>query len=244
MARNYSLKLKTVYAPTWEAADPERREKAQSRYEECRARNELLTQQLCREEWLAAELVKVGWRATHPAIVAAWKALEAAARGAVDAPGSQCSAVKCTFLVARGFLWCRLPSGRCLAYGRPQVREVEVPWADKALTPDLREKRPVVTALGVDSQTKQWVRYPLYGGLLFENVVQAIALDLLDNGLALAEEAGYPVVGHVHDEIIAEVPRGFGDVGAFERLICQLPAWAQGLPLTAGGWRGKRYRKD
>ena len=75
-------------------------------------------------------------------------------------------------------------------------------------------------------------------------MVQAIALDLLDNGIEIAEAAGYPVVGHVHDEIITEVPRGFGDLAWFEKEICRLPEWARGLPLTAGGWRGKRYRKD
>lgn len=244
MARNYSLKLGPIFGPAWEAADPERREKAAKRYEECCERNELLTQQLNREEWLGAELVKVGWRATHPAIVASWKTLEAAAREAVEYPGRQVQALKVSFIVARGFLWCRLPSGRCLAYGAPSIREVEVPWADKALTPDLREKRPVVTCLGVDSQTRRLVRYALYGGLVFENVVQAIALDLLDNGIEIAERAGYPVVGHVHDEIITEVPRGWGDLAWFEKAICELPEWARGLPLTAGGWRGKRYRKD
>lgn len=244
MARNYSLKIGPVYAPVWEAADAERRERAVARYEECCGRNELLTQQLTREEWLAAELVKVGWRATHPAICQSWKLLEAGVREAVDFPGTVVTVLRCQYVVARGFLWCKLPSGRCLAYGKPQVRDQEVPWADKSVTPELREKRPVVTALGVDSVTKQWTRYTLYGGLLFENIVQAIALDLLDNGIAKAEAAGYPVIGHVHDEIITEVPRGFGDVGAFERLICELPAWAAGLPLTAGGWRGKRYRKD
>ncbi|SFT25419.1 hypothetical protein [Methylobacterium sp. yr668] len=244
MARNYSLKLGPIFGPAWEAADPERREKVLKRYEECLERGELLTKQLTREEWMGAELVKVGWRATHPAIVASWKELEAAAREAVVSPGTKVQALKVSFLVARGFLWCLLPSGRCLAYGAPSIREVEVPWADKALTPELREKRPVVTCLGVDSQTRRLIRYALYGGLIFENVVQAIALDLLDNGIEIAERAGYPVVGHVHDEIITEVPRGWGDLAWFEKAICELPGWARGLPLTAGGWRGKRYRKD
>jgi len=244
MARNYAMKLGPIFGPAWEAADPERRERAAKRYEECCERGELLTKQLTREEWMGAELVKIGWRATHPAIVAAWKALEEGAREAVANPGTQVQVLKVSFLVARGFLWCKLPSGRCLAYGAPSIREVEVPWADKALTPELREKRPVVTCLGVDSQTRKLVRYALYGGLTFENIVQAIALDLLDNGIEIAERAGYPVVGHVHDEIITEVPRGWGDLAWFEKAICELPGWARGLPLTAGGWRGKRYRKD
>ena len=64
------------------------------------------------------------------------------------------------------------------------------------------------------------------------------------SGMRKAEAAGYAVVSHVYDEIITEVPRGFGDLAEFERLICELPDWATGLPLTSGGWRGKRYRKD
>lgn len=103
---------------------------------------------------------------------------------------------------------------------------------------------PKATALGVNSVTTKWERFGLYGGLAFENIVQAIARDLLAHGIVKSEGAGYPVIGHVHDEIITEVPRGFGDVAEFERLICELPAWAEGLPLTASGWRGKRYRKD
>ena len=70
------------------------------------------------------------------------------------------------------------------------------------------------------------------------------ALAEIINGLFKAEAAGYPVVAHVYDEIIAEVPRGFGSVRDFEQLICELPEWADGMPLSAGGWRGKRYRKD
>jgi DNA polymerase len=123
------------------------------------------------------------------------------------------------------------------------MREVEVPWADKSLPPAQRERKPVVTAMGVNSVTKKWERFGLYGGLAFENIVQAIARDLQANGIRKAEGANYPVVGHTHDEIITEVDRGFGDVGEFERLICELPPWAEG-PLVASGWRGKRYRKD
>ncbi len=82
------------------------------------------------------------------------------------------------------------------------------------------------------------------GPIIVSNCVQAIARDLLAHGIKQSERAGYPVIGHVHDEIITEVPRGFGDVNDFERLICELPEWAAGVPLTASGWRGKRYRKD
>lgn len=73
---------------------------------------------------------------------------------------------------------------------------------------------------------------------------EAAARDILVNGMWKAEEAGYPIIATVYDEIIAEVPRGFGSVSEFEALICDLPEWADGLLLTAGGWVGKRYRKD
>lgn len=262
MARNYSLKIDPVYEPVWNAADDERREKATKRYEACCARGEATTQVLSREAWLAAELVKIGWRATHPAIVARWSELEDAIRYAIEQPGVQFHAGRCTYLVKAGFLWCRLPSGRCLAYGSPRlkaqvwvrragVEASEVMATDEAeartLKGELTIERPAkraATALGVNSVTKKWERFALYGGLAFENIVQAIARDLLADGIRAAEAAGYPVIGHVHDEIITEVPRGFGSVAAFEQLICELAPWAAGLPLSASGWRGKRYRKD
>lgn len=262
MARNYSMKLDPIYDPVWEAATDERKAKAEKRYATVLAQKLPIGKQLTRREFMAAELVKIGWRAGHPRIVAAWDALSDAAYDAVANPGLVCHALKGRYLFKAGFLWRQLPSGRCLAYGAPRVKrqvwvkrkgseesetlgleEAEKLQARGELTIE-SEARPAVTVRGVNSVTKKWERYALYGGLCFENDVQAIARDLLANGMKKAEAAGYPNVGHVHDEIIAEVPNGFGDIKQFEKLICELPKWAEGLPLTASGFRAKRYQKD
>lgn len=249
-ARTSKIKLHTLYDALWEAATPDARERADDRFEDRVKAHDPHCDALGREGWIAAELIKIGWRAKHPAISdrenGAWAQLEAAAVAAVEMPGSIQSALfgRVSYIVAHGFLWCRLPSGRCLAYGSPKMQETEAPWADKTLEPAKRERKMSLTVMGTDAQTEKWVRFPIYGGSLFNNVVQGSARDLLVNGMFKAEAAGYPIVLHTHDEMAAEVPHGFGDVKEFERLICELPAWADGLPLTASGFLSKRYKKD
>jgi DNA polymerase bacteriophage-type len=72
---------------------------------------------------------------------------------------------------------------------------------------------------------------------------QGLCRDLLANAMLKLEAAGYPIVLSVHDEIVAEVPEGTGDIAEFRRIMCDLPGWATGLPLKAEGWRDRRYRK-
>jgi DNA polymerase len=245
MARQNKLKLHTVYGSVWESADSGRRDAAEARFEECTKKGDPAVKRLGREGWLAAELIKVGWRAKHLATCQSWQDLNDAGMAAVQNPGTVVSALRgrVRYIVRHGFMWCLLPSNGVLAYGRPRIGDVEAPWADKTVEPAKREKIKSVTALGVDPQTEKWVRSPLYGGKYFNNVVQGSARDILVHGMFTVERHGLPVVLHTHDEMAIEVPVGSVDVKWFEQLLCQLPDWAAGLPLTADGWASKRYHK-
>lgn len=194
------------------------------------------------------------WRAASPNIVEFWGGqvrgkpwrpdcferfgLEGMAINAVQFPGHAFSYRQISYQVRDDVLYCKLPSGRELAYHRPK------------LAPSTRWENTLALSFeGWNSNPKKgppgWQRMELYGGLLCENVVQATARDILRGGVIALERAGYPIVLRVHDEIAAEVPEGWGSIEEFERLMATIPPWAEGWPIkAAGGWRGRRYRKD
>jgi DNA polymerase len=74
-------------------------------------------------------------------------------------------------------------------------------------------------------------------------LVSGIARDLLAEAMLRIEAAGYAIVLHVHDEIVAEVPEGLGSLDEFTHLMTRKPAWALELPIAASAWTGSRYRK-
>ena len=129
-----------------------------------------------------------------------------------------------------GFLYCQLPSSRLLPYYDPVIQEGKF-------------GKPQVSFMGTNSVTRKWECQTTYGGKLVENITQAVARDLMAEGMLNVEQAGYVVVLSVHDELITECDQDFGSVQEFESLMCSLPDWAEGLPLTADGFECKRYRK-
>jgi DNA polymerase len=106
------------------------------------------------------------------------------------------------------------------------------------------EQRECVTAWGVDSQTKRWRKRALYGGLLTENIVQALARDMMADAMLRHDAAGYAPLFTVHDEIVAEAPHEHGSLTEFIALAKIAEPWAAGCPVGFTAWEGDRYRKE
>lgn len=133
-------------------------------------------------------------------------------------------------------LYCQLPSGRYLTYHRPRLQETGT-WRGYSLSFEGYNTNPKSGPMG-------WIRMPTYSGKLAENVVQATARDIQRHAMVNLERKGYPIVLHVYDEIVSEVPMGRGTTEEFETVMGTMPAWAKAWPISAtGSWRGKRYRK-
>ena len=203
-------------------------------------------------EYEKIEEIVDDYRASHDKVVQLWEDANNAAIAAVENPGMPFRFGDMGRLVAimsGAYLYIGLPSGRPLVYASPSVKlqKIDVP---ATLAPDgsiLKEAysfyKRGVDFLGVNSVTKQWGKQRLYGGLIVENIVQAVARDLLAEGMLRAEAKGYTPILSVHDEVVAEVATGFGSVEALEAILSALPDWATGCPVAAEGWRGRRYRK-
>lgn len=185
------------------------------------------------------EIVKA-WRQANDKIVKFWYALRDASIDAMKFPGDRIKVGKLSFRKRGSFLTMRLPSGRDLFYPNASLEMCDMPWIDDNTGEPAKQK--LVTAMTLTA-AKQWVRRPLSHVTLTENCVQAFCRDLLCYGLKNLEAEGYPVVMHIHDEAVAEVPKGYGSLGEFENLLAKLPEWAEGLPLRAEGWVGPYYHK-
>ena len=169
------------------------------------------------------------WRNANPHIVRFWYEVGNAAMKAIKEK-TTVPLGKLVFAYERGILFIRLPNGRRLSYIKPRIGTN-------------RFGGDSITYMGINS-AKKWDRLETFGGKLTENIVQGTARDLLANALINAANAGYDTVFHVHDEIICEVPNGYGSVDELCRLMCIKTDWADGLPLNADGFECEYYKKE
>lgn len=166
------------------------------------------------------------WRTAHPATVRLWYGAEEAAQAALIHPGKGYNAGKLAFKKLDKWLVMRLPSGRFLMYFNAKLT-----------------KKGVIEYEGFIPGTRKWSVLDTYGGKLIENATQAAARDVMTYNMIMAEDAGYEIIGTVHDELITLVPKEFGSTAHFQSVMAQVPEWAKQLPLSVTAWQGKRYRK-
>ena len=163
------------------------------------------------------------WRTANPWAMKHGHDLEAAYTRALRHKGHECRAGRVCYLFDGQHLWYALPSGRVLCYPYAKLEADGVSYLKASWKPA--------------ADATEWPRARLWRGLAVENVTQAVANDILRHALRRLEE----VVLHIHDEIVVEcVDDRAAEV---ERVMCEPPKWAVGLPLAAEVKIMTRYGK-
>ncbi len=169
------------------------------------------------------------WRGANPRIVKLWKAIERAAFHVIENRTSA-KVGRIRLYMKEQKMFILLPSGRSLCYIAPHF------------TTNRFGSRSVAY-MGIGGN-HQWAEIETFGGKLAKNVAQAVARDLLAYAMQNVEAAGYPIVFHVHDEIVIEKANHEGSLKEVCDIMAKVPDWAEGLPLRADGYECAYYRKD
>jgi DNA polymerase len=150
------------------------------------------------------------------------------------------------FSYAAPYLICHLPSGRNIYYLKPRIEKVWFRWTDKETGEKKKSLKDQISYMGKQQNGNGWRRIQSHGGKFIENLVQAIARDILREGLMRAAKFGFTIIGHVHDEIICEETIGSTRYTLENLRLCMTKAirWATGMPLNAAGFESVFYRKD
>lgn len=179
-----------------------------------------------------AKHIILGWRAAHPKIVNMWESLEVAFIEAMQTTRTDVAFKAGPHIQIKkvgNFVLIHLPSGRFIPYYRPHK------------TYDAQRRKHGIRFKSVDDRGR-FVEIDTYGGKLFENVCQAVARDIMAENMLTIDET-FPIVCTVHDEVICEADEGL-DVRTLDRMLANNHDWCKDLPLAAGGYTSKRYKKD
>jgi DNA polymerase len=179
------------------------------------------------------------YRSKYPKVKKMWSDLSKSAINAIRYPGRVYETNKCSFRVVKcragnRWLMLTLPSGRSIYYMDPHLSD---------------DTYGVVPGhMGTNPYTKKWSRLKLIPGRITENIAQGTARDIMGQGLLNIKNKMKvaKLLGSVHDEGLAKINKAHIDdttIEVFNRHLCDMPAWADGLPLEAEGWIGPRYKK-
>lgn len=176
------------------------------------------------------------YRSNHWRVAQMWYKLRDLVVIAIQNPGNQFNGYRCSFKTVKdhtGISWLTitLPSGRTMYYREPFIEY------------DHYGASPM--HMGMLRTSNSWMPLRLIPGRITENIVQAIARDILVHGMLTAEAAGYKTILSVYDEIVWELPEG-SDENTLKHAIecmCSKQEWAKDIPLRADGILSKRYKK-
>ena len=183
---------------------------------------------LCESELI--EIVKA-FRSSNPNIVKLWNNAQKAFIEAVKNKSVVHIDKNISFIYEGNILFIKLPSGRRLSYIRPKIDYNNI------------FNKYIITYEGIDPTTKKSKRLTTYGGKLVENIVQAIARDVLAQAMMNLRNKGFNIVMHVHDEIVLEVENGVSSVEEVCEIMCKENRYLKGLNLRADGFESKYYKK-
>ena len=183
---------------------------------------------LCESELI--EIVKA-FRSSNPNIVKLWNNAQKAFIEAVKNKSVVHIDKNISFIYEGNILFIKLPSGRRLSYIRPKIDYDNI------------FNKYIITYEGVDPTTKKSKRLTTYGGKLVENIVQAIARDVLAQSMINLKNHGFNIVMHVHDEIVLEVEDKISSIEEICEIMCKENKYLKGLKLKADGFESKYYKK-
>lgn len=169
------------------------------------------------------------WRKANRSIVNYWYKVQDVAIEAIQG-SKMCLPHGIKMFTEKNVFFIQLPSGRKLSYMRPKLK------------PSYHGQD--IYYEGMDQTTKQWKPQQTYGGKLVENIVQGVARDLLAEKMLAIDQAGFKIVGHVHDEIIIEEKKGIRSIDEVNQIMSAPLSWTAGLPLGAESFETYYYRKE
>lgn len=254
MAAGYQLELEPLADIVLPRATPEQLHKAAKAYRRALARCE--DWGLPEKVYIACDVLKQAYRATNSRIHQLKLDVDKAVKDAVREPNQR------TYRVGRCDIWCngsyliiQLPSGRRLLYANPTLQKEVIP------DPEGGEPWTTYNVWYSTARGKQWRREKSWSGLFVENIVQAIANDVLRAAServhldtlsvpairayldTLPEWERTAICLRVHDEIALDVPVGSYPEARLAQQMTKLEPWMEGLPLAADTWENFRYGK-